>query len=293
MNLRSFFPSIGTALLVGGAIACSDSTGPGVNTAFQAAVTTDLAPSAGAQVASDFAFYGGASSSGTGGSFSMNVPTGGTLSSTQSVLPPDHVALSWIDPSCTYNSSTQFFVCPIVSKNSHQYTVSYQLFDSLGTVQSAYNSVSTDSIHFVVFDTAAVAYTWNYNSYADTVSIHRNATLSNLKGNPDTVHVWNGTGAGAGLSIRQGQITRIYQLTSSDTTTDLTFRQPRLLNPYPLSGTIVRNYTIVRTREGSDTTHLIASRRVVVTFNGTVNVPMTVGGTLFMLNLDTHVVTKL
>jgi hypothetical protein len=182
----------------------------------------------------------------------------------------------------------------------HMVNVSYQFFDTAGVSQMAYDPVTTDSATLTVSDTGAFAFSWFNNSYADTSSHHRHVTLSNLVGDPDTLHIWNGTGSTFDHSVRIGHVSKTYQFTSSDTTINVEILQPRRVHPYPISGTIIRNYDMTRTRVKSDTSSdtstvtktVHSTRRVVVTFNGTVNVPMTVGSDSYMLNLDTHEVTK-
>lgn len=287
-----------TAML---AAACSDSTAPslgnpGSSAAFDAQVSSDIAPSAGDAIANDYAFYSAADLTGSGASFAINAagarlidPAGGVSASMQ-VAP--RAAAAWISPSCTFDASSGRFSCPPVTKNGQTWSVSYALMDANGVSQSQYDNVTTASINFVVSDTGAVSFTSNGNTFADTVSRHHDRTVSGLAGAPDTVHTWNGTGTTAITSVRSGQITKVYAMTSVDTTTAVRFKQPRDINPYPLSGTVVRDYTVTRTRFASDTTRRVATRRVVVTFNGTASVPMTIGADSYVLNLDTHKVTK-
>ena len=283
------------ALLIGCLIACSDSTSPGTATStFDTQVSADLAPSAGEDVSADYAFYSSASGAGdtAKASFSFDAPaTNLHVAASRSV--PTSASAAWISPACAFDLGTHFFDCSLkVAKNGHLFSVTYKLFDSTGAVQQTYNKFSTDSIQFIVGDTALISYSFNGNTFADTVRKQRSATVSGLKGNPDTVHTWNATGSGSIMSVRSGQITKIYTLLSTDTTTDVRIKQPRGINPYPLSGTIIRNYTITRDRLASDTTHYETTRRVVVTFNGTANVPMMIGSDSYMLNLDTRIVTK-
>lgn len=299
MRFSWFTPAAVSAVLV--AAACSDATGPGSSgltpdAAFQAQVTTDLAPSAGEDFATDYEFASAASASSTGatGSFDLLAPAPGALVSA-AVNAPTRTA-AWISSACTFNASSGSFSCPPVQRRGHTFTVRYVLKDASGAVESAYDKVTTASIAFTIKDTAALAFTSNGNSFSDTTSRNRSMTVSGLAGDPDTVHTWNGNGSGTVHSARTGQITKAYVLVSTDTITGVRYRQPRDINPYPLSGIIVRNYTVTRTRMATDTVQRTATRRAVVTFNGSANVPMVVtrgdGSTAsFTLNLDTHKVT--
>jgi len=288
---RAVLTRTSVALVLSLAAACSDSTSPSSQQSFEATASADLAPSAGEDVATDYSFYAGASATAVGGSFSQNTAAG-TSGISASLNVPTHAAATWISSACTYNSTTQYFDCPPVTRLWHTFTVSYGLFDASNVNQSAYDNVTTASINFIIADTGAVLWTQFGNTFADTSGRHRDATVSNLQGSPDTVHIWNGHGTSAIHSVRSGQITKRFVFTSNDTTTDLRFRLPRDINPYPLSGTIVRSYTITRTREASDTTTRTTTRRVVVTFDGTANASMLVGTDQYILNLDTHRVTK-
>jgi hypothetical protein len=268
--------------------ACSDSTSPDPASAFDAQVSADIAPSAGEEIASETDFYAAASASGTSGvAFTQLVGPGVSAA----IAPPTSAAAMWINPSCAVSSSL-VYTCPPLTRRGHTLSVSYEFRDQLGVLQSAYDATTTASIAFTVNDTGATLYTWNQNSYADTSGRHRQATVSNLVGHPDTLHIWNGTGSTTMRSVRSGQITKAYSLSSNDTTTNVKIRQPRTLNPYPLSGTIIRNYSVTRTRMASDTVTRSATRRVVVTFNGTASVPMQVGTESYLLNLDTRRVRK-
>jgi hypothetical protein len=285
-------------LVVVAVAACSDSTAPGTGSpsasaSFEASVTQDLAPSAGEDIATDYSFMSGADLTSSGASFSVNVPGATIAGAGVSAIvntPPNGGSAAWISPLCVFNAGTGRFNCPPLTRGKQTYTTSYALFDANGTTQSAYNRATTASINFIVADTGETSYSANGNTFSDTTYRLHNRTVSTLLG--DTVHTWNGTGTGSIHSTRTGQITKVYTFASVDTASGIRFRQPRDINPYPLGGTLTRNYTVVRTRQASDTTTHSTTRAVVVTFNGTANVPMTINGVSYSLNLDTHKVTK-
>lgn len=298
MNTRSLLSTLTAAVAVIGLAACSDSTSPGAESpspyaSFEASVTQDLAPSAGEDIATDYSFMSGADMTGSGASFTASV-AGATIAgagvSPIVNAPPTGGSATWISPSCVFNAATGRFNCPPMQRGKQTYTTSYALFDSNGTTQSVYNRATTASINFIVADTGATSYSANNNTFSDTTYRLHNRTVSTLLG--DTVHTWHGSGTGSVHSTRTGQITKVYTFASTDTVAGVRFRQPRGINPYPLGGTLVRHYTVVRTRQASDTTTHTATRDVVVTFNGTVDVPMTINGAAYSLNLDTHKVTK-
>jgi hypothetical protein len=298
MKVRSLMPALTAALIAAGAVACSsDSTAPNNGSpsaaaSFEASVTQDLAPSAGEDIATDYAFMSGADLTGSGASFSVNAPGAtivGPAASATVNAPPSGGSAAWISPSCVFDAGTGRFNCPPVTRGTQTYTTSYALFDVNGTTQSVYDRATTAAINFIVADTGQTSYSSNGNSFSDTTYRLHNRTVSTLLG--DTVHTWNGSGTGNVRSTRTGQITKAYVFTSVDTASAIRFRQPRGINPYPLSGTLTRDYTVVRTREASDTTSRTTTRHVTVTFNGTVNVPMSINGVAYSLNLDTHKVT--
>jgi hypothetical protein len=73
-----------------------------------------------------------------------------------------------------------------------------------------------------------------------------------------------------------------------DTLKAVTFVDERATHPYPLSGVAVRvvDYTVVSTGKQVETTTV--HKRVVVTFNGTADVPISLGDYGCVLHLDTH-----
>jgi len=298
MNTRTLATTLTAALFAIGAVACSDATAPAASSpsasaSFESEVTPDLAPSAGEDIATDYAFYSSADLTGSGSAFGTNTAGASIVSAGVSPsvnAPPPGGAAAWISPSCVFDAGIGRFNCPPLMRGNQSYTVSYALFDANGTTQLQYNKSTTAAINFIVADTGQTSYSSNDNTFSDTTYRLHNRTVSTLLG--DTVHTWNGSGTGNIHSTRQGQILKDYTFSSVDTASAVTFRQPRDINPYPIGGTFVRNYTVVRTREASDTTTHTATRQVVVTFNGTVNVPMTINGVAYSLNLDTHKVTK-
>ncbi|MEO7216841.1 MAG: hypothetical protein ABI026_01485 [Gemmatimonadaceae bacterium] len=298
MRTRSLLSTLTAALAVITVAACSDSTAPAASrpassASFEASVTQDLAPSAGEDVATDYAFMSAADLTGSGGSFGAST-AGATVAGVRVSpivnAPPPGASATWISPSCTFDSATGRFFCPPTTRGKQTYTTNYALFDINGTTQSQFNKNTTASINFIVADTGEASYSANSNTFTDTTYRLHNRTVSTLLG--DTVHTWFGSGTGSVRSTRTGQITKTYVLSSVDTASAIRFRQPRDINPYPLGGTFVKNYTVVRTRAATDTTTHTTSRQVVVTFNGTVSVPMTINGTAYTLNLDTHKVTQ-
>ena len=107
--------------------------------------------------------------------------------------------------------------------------------------------------------------------------------------------VWNFRGGRNDSSLVVGERgSRFYKISGSRTGTNVTWRLPRLTNPWPQSGTIAHSFsaTVIFTNAGAtraDTTVRTGSGSV--TFNGTQNVPVVVGGMNCMLDLQTKKVS--
>ena len=77
---------------------------------------------------------------------------------------------------------------------------------------------------------------------------------------------------------------RSYEMTSTSITTDVVHTVPRKDNPYPLSGTVTRDVTVVIVNgRNSDKTR---TRHVVITFDGTQFAHITVNGEAFEVDLS-------
>lgn len=287
MRTTPLIRTVGSAIALAAVWACSgsDSTSPTTpSSAFDQTVTADLAPSAAEDISTDYNFYSGASASSMGLSFAIL----GTDRGWPQLIRPGNRAFRWFSKNCQYDSTSTSFQCPSITKGNHSFTASYTVYDANGTPQSAYDSVTTASIMFQWADSGATGWDFNHSTFGDTSSRQHVVTVSNLAGNPDTVQVWNGTGTGHIHSVHTGQIAKIYDYQFADSAQNLAIRLPHDVNPYPLSGTIIKNYTVTRTRQASDTTTRTTTRRVVVTFDGTSTATMTIGDSTYSINLDSH-----
>ena len=110
-------------------------------------------------------------------------------------------------------------------------------------------------------------------------------TITGLEGD-ETTRTANGTGSGTVSKSRHSDVNgdRSYEMTSTSITTDVVHTVPRKENPYPLSGTITRDVTvvIVNGRNGDKT----RTRHVVITFDGTQFAHLTVNGESFEVDLS-------
>jgi hypothetical protein len=112
---------------------------------------------------------------------------------------------------------------------------------------------------------------------------HRDLTVSGLLGE-ETERTWNGHGSDKHSKVRitdEGDMERHFE--SETTIEDVVVGVPRSENPWPLSGTITRHVKVeIINGPNGDVTR---ERTVVVTFNGTQTVTLSVNGEEFEVDL--------
>ena len=157
-------------------------------------------------------------------------------------------------------------------------TVSF--FDADGNQQDAYNSLTTESIRMLIEMSGAV----ERDGWTATIVRSRDVTVSGLVGE-ETERTWNGTSSTevtrSQHSDENGE-SRTYDMSGVGTIADVVRGVPRAENPWPLSGTITRSITVVTNGPDGEVTR---ERTVVVTFNGSQFVTLTVNGEEFELDL--------
>ena len=156
-------------------------------------------------------------------------------------------------------------------------------FDIDGVEQDARDALTTASIHLVISST----HDFSRDSWSGTGTRSRDLWITGLEGE-ETTRTVNGTGSG---SVNRSQHTdadgtRTYDMVSTSVITDVIHPVPRTDDAWPLSGTITRDVTIdvVNGPDGDVT----KSRTVVITFNGTSLITMTVDGESFEIDLSTR-----
>ena len=153
-------------------------------------------------------------------------------------------------------------------------------FDAAGLPQDAYNPLTTASVRIQIEMSGAV----ERDGWTATIARSRDVTVSGLV-DEETERKWNGTSS---TEVTRSQHTdadgtRTYAMSGVGTIEDVVRGVPRAENPWPLSGTITRVITVVITNgPNGDVTH---ERTVVITFNGTQFVTLTVNGEEFELDL--------
>lgn len=161
---------------------------------------------------------------------------------------------------------------------ARSHTVTF--YDAAGNVMEAYDAELTASINIVT----EMSGTRETPRWTREISRHSDRTVSGLEGD-ETQHTWNGTGSMENDRVRFDDVNgnREYHMSSTSTTEDVVVALPRDENPWPLSGTITRivKVSIVNGPNGD----VEEERTVVVTFNGTQFVTMTVDGEAFEIDL--------
>lgn len=152
-------------------------------------------------------------------------------------------------------------------------------YDVDGREMDGYDALRTESISFVI----DVEGSLERPMWSGEVERHRNVTVSGLAGE-ETRRTWNGTGSDEHSRVRTTDEEDMERRFRSQTTIeDVVVGIPRSENPWPLSGTITRHVevTVVNGPRGD----LTRERTVVVTFDGTRYVTLTVDGEEFEVDL--------
>jgi hypothetical protein len=274
------------------------------------AMKSDIAATAGNAIAGDLESLI-ANEASTVGSFAVFASSARLSSSTDSTPAPTNqpnctagsqpgVVLCVKEPGpgdrlqCTYSEEKKLFLCvklpdptpvsPPASEPDSKKTVvkSYQFLDASGNPMDKFVKGTTEAIHFLTKTDGAET----RDNNRSVIHSLRDATLSGFLG-PN--RIWNGFGTSADTTVHtEGLSTRTYTGLSVDTVKAVTFLDQRALHPYPLSGVFVRvvDYKVVSTGTQLETTTV--HKRAVVTFNGTANVPISLGDYNCVLHLDTH-----
>ena len=140
----------------------------------------------------------------------------------------------------------------------------------------------TESIHFLLKSDGSES----GDNFSGVSHSQRDVVESGFLG-PN--RVYNGFGVSADTSSHKEElVTRKYSGLAVDTLKAVTFVDQRAEHPYPLSGVAIRvvDYTVVSSGTQLETTTL--HKRLVVSFNGSADVPISLGDYSCVLHLDTH-----
>jgi hypothetical protein len=250
--------------LTGALAACSsDSTSPNQQPVSDAQIESDVATSSGAQASSDAADYANADQNDYSSSASVAAPALSTVAATMRAR-----------SSCPSLGST--FQLIFAGGSDTLNVDRTRTYFSASGCQSGFDASTTDSVEYTSNDSLDV----NGSAWIDHSTRVRAFSLTGAGGSTlatDTIHDWNGAGQGTDTSTYAGSVnTRSYGGVANDTATAVAFAHPRNGEIYPESGTLARwvNWTLTVT--GARNATLSVVRHVVVTFNGTNDVPLQV-----------------
>ncbi len=184
---------------------------------------------------------------------------------------------------CLLDPATHLYTCTKSNHDSSTTVRSYGYFDIDGKPMSSFVKGTTAAVRYVTKFDGTFAHDTTYKSVSHQL---RDLLVSGFLG---ATRIWNGAGSSSDTTVhKDGAATRTYTGTSVDTLNAVTYMEERAKNPYPLSGSSIRamNYTVVSIGKSTETTTV--SRRAVVTYNGTKDVPIQVGVSTCTLHLDTH-----
>jgi len=151
---------------------------------------------------------------------------------------------------------------------------------------------ATDSVNHIHALTGSYTQGW-FPFRTVWVDRHDTANLSIDRGSTPVTHVWNRVGDRHDSTMFVGQnVTRHWHYLAYDTATNVTFDMPRSQNLWPVSGSIVHNVTVhFEADRATRTETRTVTRRAMITFNGTQDVTLVVGGLTCTLDLETHEVS--
>jgi hypothetical protein len=186
-----------------------------------------------------------------------------------------------VSESCSFDAAALIYSCVRVGDNK-KVVKSYQFLDASGKPMEKFVKGVTESIHFLVKSDGSESGA-NFSGVSHS---QRDVVESGFLG-PN--RVYNGFGASADTSShREELVSRKYSGLAVDTLKAVTFVDERAEHPYPLSGVAIRvvDYTVVSSGTQLETTTV--HKRLVVTFNGSADVPISLGDYSCVLHLDTH-----
>jgi hypothetical protein len=178
------------------------------------------------------------------------------------------------------------FHCPPHQRDGLTVTRDVEFYDASDALQTGFDPLLTAKIHIQ----ASVSGDVSHGNWSATIDRSRDITITGLAGT-ETTRTVNGTGQEtvSRAHVSEGGQTRGYDLTGDATITDVVIPvRGTGTPPWPLSGTITRNWTITIT----DGPHAgeTRTRSVTVTFDGTAQASaMTGDGVSFTINLANRV----
>jgi len=284
MKFRNPILTAAAMFLAAGAVACSsDLTGPpAIN---DAQVSADVAVASGDAVASQVAGF--TDNITAAGSFTMIAPSYSVNAPGYGTNGPPRFGV--VASNCSYAAGR--YTCSATTEQGLSVTRSFAFYDATGATLQTFDSTKVESVNFHAqvdgsFQRDGVDGVW-------TAAVHRthDVTVSGLISTKPQ-RKWNGTGSGADTVSHAGlDGIRTLAGTAHDTVTNVVMPGKAAPSQIPLSGTVViaANYT-ASLQGATGTASKQVTRRVVVTFDGTVTPKLQVGALICTLHLDTHTV---
>jgi hypothetical protein len=281
MKFRNPMLTAAAMFLAAGAVACSsDLAGPPAID--DAQINADVAATSGEAVASQVAgFTDNITAAGSftmvAPSYNVNAPGYGTSGQPR---------FGAVASNCSYAAGR--YSCTATTEQGLSVTRSFAFYDANGGSLQTFDSTKVESVNFhaQVDGSFQRDVVWS-------AGVHRthDVTVSGLI-STKPLRKWNGVGAGADTVSHIG-LDGIRSLagTAVDTVTNVVMPGKAATSQVPLSGTIVvvANYT-ASLQGATGTASKQVTRRVVVTFDGTVTPKLQIGSLICTLHLDTHTV---
>jgi hypothetical protein len=190
------------------------------------------------------------------------------------------------DPTVGCTLSAGQFLCAGAVAGGLSGTATLTLFAANGAAQTAYDPLTTASVHFdtYVFGNTTVG------AWDAVVGRHRQLVESGLAG-LETTSIWNGTGTDTLLVVDSTDgPSRSYTVFSTVTVTGVVAPSPGSDAQWPVTGTITQQLVMAAT--SGESNGLTFRLTATVTFNGTATVPLIVGNRTFQLDLSSGVVRE-
>jgi hypothetical protein len=181
---------------------------------------------------------------------------------------------------CPFDAASGTLVCPTITQGGVTIERSYTFWDAANLVQQAYDAITTARANLQ----SSLTGSRSGLNWDASIGRERDMTATGLAG-AETQRTWNGTGSShiSRSRHRDGGPERSYDLECTLSVADVVVPVPHGEDVWPLSGTVTRQCTV--TFVGGRRDGQTVTRTIVVTFNGTQHVILTVGDKVFDLDL--------
>lgn len=240
------------------------------------------------------------SADGGGASFDVMASTavGPHLVSASFMAPVPGASASVVGPhgNCPFDAATSFHVCATSTDGmGFSNDRKFQFRDSAGAATPNFTDATTASINFVHHRYGVVSDSSAAGMRHRGIDRTHNLIVSGLLGH-EIQRTWNGTGN----SLDSGTVvnakgTYSYNWAVAGTLTNVVRKLPASSNKFPMSGTIVRNVigtskwvAVTNGTATTTTTTRQVNRTLTITFDGTQNASVVMGGKTYTLDLVSY-----